>query len=81
MGADLLMFAIAVLLTWKHWDGTLDKLAYGETTFIIQYPVWWAYASGLIGAFGFVLVSFWCVILSVRALLTGQSQSHGETVH
>jgi len=79
--ADLLMFAIAVLLTWKHWDGTLDKLAYGETTFIIQYPVWWAYASGLIGAFGFVLISFWCVILSARALLTGQSQSHGETVH
>lgn len=79
--ADLLMFAVAALLAWKHWDGTLDKLAYGETTFIIQYPVWWAYASGLIGAFGFVLVSFWCVILSARALLTGQSQSHGETVH
>lgn len=79
--ADLMMFVIAVLLTWKHWDGTLDKLAYGETTFIIQYPIWWAYASGLIGAIGFVLVSFWCLILSIRALLTGQNQSHGETVH
>jgi TRAP-type C4-dicarboxylate transport system permease small subunit len=79
--ADLLMLTIAVLLTWKHWDGTLDKLAYGETTFIIQYPIWWAYASGLVGAFGFVLVSIWCTILSLRALLTGQDQSHGETVH
>ncbi len=58
--ADLLMLAIAVLLTWKHWDGTLDKFAYGETTFIIQYPIWRAYASGLVGAFGFVLISFWC---------------------
>ncbi|WP_417436173.1 TRAP transporter small permease [Hoeflea sp.] len=79
--ADLLMLTIAILLTWKHWDGTLDKLAYGETTFIIQYPIWWAYASGLVGAFGFVLVSIWCTILSLRALLTGQDQSHGETVH
>ena len=39
-----------MLLTWKHWDGTLDKLAYGETTFIIQYPIWWAYALCMVGA-------------------------------
>ncbi|MDP2119715.1 MAG: TRAP transporter small permease [Hoeflea sp.] len=81
MGADLLMFAIAVLLTWKHWEGTLDKLAYGETTFIIQYPIWWAYASGLAGALGFVLTSFWCVVLSARALVTGQDQAQGEMQH
>jgi len=79
--ADVLMLAMALLLAWKHWDGTLDKLAYGETTFIIQYPIWWAYASGLLGAFGFVLISSWCVILSARALLTGQDQAHGEIVH
>tara|TARA_R110002020_G_scaffold65998_11_gene173804 strand:+ start:2911 stop:3441 length:531 start_codon:yes stop_codon:yes gene_type:complete len=79
--ADLMMLAIALLLTWKHWEGTLDKLAYGETTFIIQYPIWWAYASGLAGAFGFVLISFWCVLLSARALATGQEQSHGEMQH
>jgi len=81
LGADLLMLAVALLLTWKHWDGTLDKLAYGETTFIIQYPIWWAYASGLVGATGFVLTSFWCVVLSARALLTGQDQAHGEMQH
>lgn len=79
--ADLLMLAIALLLTWKHWEGTLDKLAYGETTFILQYPVWWAYASGLVGGIGFVLVSLWCVILSLRAFLTGRPQPHGEIVH
>jgi len=81
MIADVLMLAIALLLAWKHWAGTLDKLAYGETTFIIQYPIWWAYASGLLGAFGFVLISFWCVILSARALVTGQDQAHGEFMH
>lgn len=78
MAADLLMFAVAVLLTWKHWEGTLDKLAYGETTFIIQYPIWWAYASGLVGAAGFVLTSFWCAILSARALASGQDQGPRE---
>lgn len=79
--ADLMMSAIALLLAWEHWSGTLDKFAYGETTFIIQYPVWWAYASGLMGAIGFVLVSIWCVILSARALASGHDQTHGEVVH
>ncbi|WP_422371677.1 TRAP transporter small permease [Hoeflea sp.] len=79
--ADILMAMIAVLLAWKHWQGTLDKLAYGETTFIIQYPVWWAYASGLVGAIGFVIISLWCVFLSLRALLSGRDQAHGEVVH
>lgn len=79
--ADLLMLAIALLLTWKHWQGTLDKLAYGETTFIIQYPLWWAYASGLVGAIGFVLISLWCLILSLKVLVSGRSQPDGEMVH
>lgn len=79
--ADILMAMIAVLLAWKHWQGTLDKLAYGETTFIIQYPVWWAYASGLVGAIGFVIISLWCVFLSLRALLSGRDQANGEVVH
>ncbi|WP_322988500.1 TRAP transporter small permease [Hoeflea sp.] len=79
--ADCLMFAIAILLAWKHWQGTLDKFAYGETTFVIQYPLWWAYASGLVGALGFVLISFWCVILSIRALATGRDQVLGEIMH
>ncbi|MDF1608096.1 TRAP transporter small permease [Hoeflea sp. YIM 152468] len=78
--ADLLMVAIALLLTWKHWQGTLDKFAYGETTFIIQYPLWWAYASGLVGAIGFVVISFWCLVLSVKALVTGRDQAQGEIV-
>lgn len=81
LAGDLLMFVVAVLLAYKHWLGTLDKLAYGEVTFIIQYPVWWAYASGLVGAAGFVLISLWCVVLSIRALASGRDQAHGEAMH
>lgn len=79
--SDVMMFALAMLLAWKHWQGTLDKLAYGETTFVIQYPIWWAYASGLVGAIGFVVISFWCVIVSIRGLATGHVQTRGEIVH
>lgn len=76
--SDLLMFAAALFITERHYEGMLDKMRYGETTFIIQYPVWWAYAAGLLGGIVFVLVSAHCVVLSLRALATGVTRDPGE---
>lgn len=47
---DVLMLALWLVLTWKLWDGMLEKRAYLETSFILQMPVWWGYAAGLAGA-------------------------------
>jgi len=48
--SDLAMLAIWLVLTWKLWEGTLEKREYMETTFILQMPLWWAYALCLVGA-------------------------------
>lgn len=48
--SDLLMLAIWLVLTWMLMDGMLEKREYQETTFILQLPVWWAYAFCLTGA-------------------------------
>lgn len=69
---DVLMFAVAVLLFRQHGLGTLDKTAYGETTFILQFPIWWAYAAALSGAFVFVLVAGFCLLRSVRTLFAAE---------
>ena len=71
--ADLLMFAAAVLIGWRLWQGMLDKKGYGETTFILQFPVWIAYAAALAGAAVFVAVSLYCIYRSGRALAGAQS--------
>ena len=63
--ANLLMLIFAVLICWRHWLGTLDKQSYGETTFILQFPIWWAYAASLVGAVVFVIVCVWCLVRSV----------------
>jgi TRAP-type C4-dicarboxylate transport system permease small subunit len=55
--SDLLMLVVAAFLTWRHFDGMLDKLAYGETTLLLRFPLWWSYAVGLPGAVTFVLVA------------------------
>jgi len=66
--ADLLMFAAAALITWRLALGTLDKRSYHETTFILQAPIWWAYAACLVGAAVFSIIALYCVVRSLRAL-------------
>ncbi len=66
---ELLMFGVAVLLFRQHFLGTLDKTRYGETTFILQFPLWWAYAASLAGAVVVVLVAGFCLMRSFRLML------------
>ena len=47
---DVAMLALWMVLTWRLWEGMLEKRQYLETTFILQMPVWWAYAACLVGA-------------------------------
>lgn len=64
---DLLLFGVAALLFRQHYLGTLDKTQYGETTFILQFPIWWAYAASLTGALVFVLIAGFCLLRSFRS--------------
>lgn len=75
---DLGMLIAAVLIAWRLYLGMTDKLRYGETTFIMQLPVWWGYAASLVGAVAFALVTAFCLIRSLRAL-TGQPDPTEET--
>jgi len=48
--SDVLMMLVWLVLTWRLWDGMLEKKEYMETTFILLMPIWWAYALCLVGA-------------------------------
>lgn len=48
--SDVLMLATWVVLTWRLGVSVGDKINEHETTFILQIPVWWAYAVSLFGA-------------------------------
>lgn len=73
MIVDGLMLLVATMLAYQHYLGMLDKLAYGETSFILAFPLWWAYAAGLVGAVAFVLASAYCLLSSVIAVFTWKS--------
>ena len=42
---EALFAFVLVIITWRLYVGTTDKMRYGETTFLLQFPVWWGYAA------------------------------------
>ncbi len=59
--SEVLLSAVTCLLTWRLYEGMSDKLRYGETTFLLQFPVWWAYAASLAAALVASVVSVYAV--------------------
>jgi TRAP-type C4-dicarboxylate transport system permease small subunit len=50
VAADALMLVVWVLLVWRMSVAMLDYRSNAETTFILQFPVWWGYALSLVPA-------------------------------
>jgi TRAP-type C4-dicarboxylate transport system permease small subunit len=44
----------------------LSKQSYGDTTFLLQFPIWWAYAASLSGAVLTAVIAFY--VASIRAV-------------
>lgn len=61
--AEILMGFAIIIIAWKLWDGTISKSKYGETTFILQFPIWWAYAASLFAASIGCVIAVYMVII------------------
>lgn len=77
--ADALLFATAIIVTWRHLYGLLDKMAYNETTFILRFPIWWSYAGAMLGLITWIIVAAWCTANSVVAVASPESAAKRET--
>lgn len=73
---EVLMSLVMILIAWRLWYGMLDKVRYSETTFILQYPVWWGFAAAMFAAFIGVIVSLYMTWVRIREL-----SADGPTVH
>lgn len=77
--SELLMTAVTVLIAWRLWVGMMDKMGYGETTFILQFPLWWCFALGMAGAAVAVLVSLYMLAVRIHAVATGRPHVTPDT--
>lgn len=47
---DGVFAAVLVLIAIQLAGGMMSKIRTGQTTFLLEFPIWWAYALSLIGA-------------------------------
>ena len=62
-----------VLIAVQLGEGLRGKWRTGETTFLLQFPVWWAYAASLAAATVAALVGLYCALARVAEAATGAS--------
>lgn len=70
---EIALCAIMLLITWRLYVGMEDKIRYAETTFLLQFPVWWAFALSLMAAVIASIVSVYCAAARVIEFLTGRT--------
>ena len=79
--AEILMTIVIVIIAWRLWVGMQDKIRYTETTFILQYPVWWAYAACMVGASVAVVISTYMIFVRAAELKRGAATTQGQGGH
>ncbi|SFD64770.1 TRAP transporter small permease [Roseivivax sediminis] len=75
---EVVLTATLALIAYRLYFGMTDKMRYGETTFLLQFPVWWAYAASLIGAVVAVVVGIYCAYARLRGAVTGSTPLPGH---
>ena len=68
VGNDIVFTLVAMLLTWRLAVGFLDKFDTGETTILIQLPLWWAFGVAVVSMFLLAVVCLMRVAAGVGAL-------------
>lgn len=70
---EVVFAAVLILIAVQLYDGMLSKRQYGETTFLIQFPIWWAYAASLLGAVVSSIVAVYMAYIRVAEMITGRT--------
>lgn len=72
---EVLFAVVLVIIALQLWQGTLSKYDRHQTTFLLQFPLWWAYAMSLVGAVIAAVVSVYVAFLRLVELITGRTQA------
>lgn len=69
---EAVLTAIIIVIGWRLSLGFVEKLGNGQTTFLLELPLWWAYGACVLAAGVAGLVGVFCTVLRLRAVWTGK---------
>ncbi len=72
MVIEFVFAATLILIAVQLFAGMESKRGSGQTTLLLQYPVWWGYAMSVPGAFAAALVSVHIAVSRLIEVATGR---------
>jgi TRAP-type C4-dicarboxylate transport system permease small subunit len=69
---EVLFAVVLVFVALQLSEGTMDRYNRGQTSFLLQFPVWWAYAASLVSATAAAIVACWTALVRGFELLTNR---------
>ena len=66
---DAVFAAVLLLIAIQLYSGMLSKMSSGQTTFLLEFPVWWAYALSMTGAVVASAVGVYVAVVRLLELL------------
>lgn len=83
MLTEIALAAALVLIAWRLQVATQARLGSGQTTYLLEWPVWWSYAASSVAAWAGVVVAFYMVWVRVIEVTRGQDiiGDGGEAEH
>lgn len=62
---EVVLAAIILLIIWRLFGGLERYYKNGETTFFLQFPVWWAYACAFAAGVVACVVAIYCAVMRI----------------
>ena len=72
MVTEIAFAAVLILIAWRLFEGMLSKKSYGETTFLLQFPIWWAYAASFAASVVAAVVGVYMAAVRTIEFFTGR---------
>ncbi|MEX3316518.1 TRAP transporter small permease [Sulfitobacter sp. PS-8MA] len=69
---EVVLTLVILLLIWRLYEGMQRYIGNGETTFFLQFPVWWAYAASFAAGLVACLVALYCAVMRVGEALVNK---------
>ncbi len=71
MITSVVFAAVMVLIAVQLYAGTASKLRTGQTTQLLEFPLWWAYALSLVGAAIAATVAVYVAVMRIFEVARG----------
>lgn len=68
---DIVFSILLIVIAYQLYNGMLSKQRYGDTTFLLQFPIWWAYAASVTGATVAALIAVYVACIRLTECIFG----------